>query len=275
MIKQEKVLKEADIQLQTVGVGEITYPPGGTLGPRFQTDLQLVFVHAGQMRVLTDDKQFLVAANNAILLLPGHIEEFSFAKSQETTHSWVQGPINLLTEPARLYMESLPRPIILSSTLRNLMSEALRLKGVLLQTDSPILKAIATYMFWQYLGEAKQLSAAHEGKSASQTVEKARGFMHRNLEKHLSVEMIANTVNISRSQLTRLFKAELNITPMAYLWQQRVTLGIDMLRNTGLPVGIIADRSGFKNRYHFSRSVRQATQMSPSELRRSWWRGGK
>jgi AraC-like DNA-binding protein len=153
------------------------------------------------------------------------------------------------------------------------MSEALKVKDSMSPTSSPLLKAIATYMFWQYFGEAELLLTESNGKSASLTMEKARGFIHHNLGNHLSVEMIAQAVNISRSQLTRIFKAELNITPIAYLWQQRVTLGIDMLRNTGLPVGVIADRCGFKSRYHFSRSVREATQMTPRRLRQSWLRG--
>lgn len=273
LMKREMIIKEADIQIQEVSFGEINYPPGGTLGPRFQTNLQLAFVHLGEMTVQVSGREFFVGANNAMLLLPGHTEQFTFAKSQGTTHSWGQGPISQLSEPVRQYMEGLPRPIILSSTLRNLMSEALRIKQSMLLTNSPILKAIATYMFWQYLREAELLLAKREQKSASQIVGKARGFMHHNLKNHLSVEMIAQAVNISRSQLTRIFKAELNITPMAYLWQQRVTLGIDMLRNSGLPIGTIADQCGFKNRYHFSRSVRQETEMSPSELRRNWWQG--
>jgi hypothetical protein len=46
---QELIIKEADILPNAVSVGEITYPPGGTLGPRLQPNLQLVIVHSGQM----------------------------------------------------------------------------------------------------------------------------------------------------------------------------------------------------------------------------------
>ncbi len=272
---REMIIKEADIQPNAVSVGEITYPPGGTLGPRLQSYLQLVIVHSGHMTIRVGTSQFLVGANHVLLLLPGYIEHFSFSLSQETTHSWVHASIGPLSELQRKYLIDLPRPIIFSSIMRNLMSEALKLRHSLLPIKSPTMKAIVIYMFWKYIGEAEQQMTQREQKSTSQNVEKARDFMHRNLGQHLSVETVAQAVHLSKSQLTRVFKTELNITPMAYLWQQRVLLGIDLLRNTGLPVGVIADQCGFKNHYHFSRSVRKETQMSPSQLRKSWWRGNQ
>jgi transcriptional regulator GlxA family with amidase domain len=73
----------------------------------------------------------------------------------------------------------------------------------------------------------------------------------------------------------RRFRAELDITPMAYLWQRRVATGVDLLTQTGLPVGDIARRAGFKSIYHFSRRVKEQTGRSPTDLRRERWRGGR
>jgi transcriptional regulator GlxA family with amidase domain len=64
----------------------------------------------------------------------------------------------------------------------------------------------------------------------------------------------------------RRFRAELGITPMAYLWQRRIATGIDLLAHTGLPVGEIPTRSGFKSVYHFSRRVKERTGASPTQI---------
>jgi len=58
---------------------------------------------------------------------------------------------------------------------------------------------------------------------------------------------------------------------MAYLWRRRVDAGVDLLTSTGLPVGEIARRVGFRSVYHFSRRVKQATGLPPTELRRRGW----
>ena len=61
--------------------------------------------------------------------------------------------------------------------------------------------------------------------------------------------------------------AELGITPMAYLWRERVEHGIDLLRSTGLSVGEVASRAGFSSVYHFSRRVKALSGLSPSQMR--------
>lgn len=68
-----------------------------------------------------------------------------------------------------------------------------------------------------------------------------------------------------------MFRREVGVPPMTYLWRRRVAVGIDLLTNTGLPVGAIASRCGFKTVYHFSRRVKEATGMAPTELRRRRW----
>jgi transcriptional regulator GlxA family with amidase domain len=85
------------------------------------------------------------------------------------------------------------------------------------------------------------------------------------------LEQIAQAVSISPSYLIRLFQAQLHTTPMAYLWQLRVTHGISLLQQTGLSVQAIADQCGFQTRHHFSRRVRQELGYGPQEVRRRSW----
>ena len=58
---------------------------------------------------------------------------------------------------------------------------------------------------------------------------------------------------------------------MIYLWQRRVSLGIDLLEHSGLLIGEIARQCGFKTRNHFSRKIVEKTGYSPRDLRRIKW----
>lgn len=251
----KEIYTETNLWPSEVSIGQITYPPGGKLGPRVQQNLQLVIIYSGAMSVWIDDTFHQSGANYAFLLLPGHNERFAFAQKSETTHSWLHARGSHLSDNLKFRLEQLPRPIPLSPTLKNLMSQALKLRHTSLPTREPVLKSISTYLFWQYIGEAEALLTDAAGKSVSRTVEQARQFIYNHLSEPVTVDTIAEAVSISKSQLTRLFRAELETTPIAYLWQQRTTLGVDLLKNTGLPVGIIAERCGYQSRYHFSRSI--------------------
>ena len=245
-----------------VSAGEITYPPGGTLGPRHQADLQLVLVHHGSATIAVDDEPpFAVEAGEVALLLPGHRETFAF---DGTHHSWIQAHVGEAGEP----FVSLPRSLPLSGALAGLVAEAVAVTRTPLPTARPLLAALAAAAFWRYAGEAESGPAP-----ADDAVERARRHVHARLaDPALDLAELARAAHVSPPHLVRRFRAELGITPMAYLWRRRVAHGVDLLTHTGLPVGEIASRSGFKTVYHFSRRVKEQTGRSPTVLRQERWR---
>jgi transcriptional regulator GlxA family with amidase domain len=87
----------------------------------------------------------------------------------------------------------------------------------------------------------------------------------------LDLARVARAVHVTPAHLVRRFRAELGVTPMAYLWQRRVGAGIDLLTHSGLPVGEIAARTGFKTVYHFSRRVKAHAGVPPTRLRGERW----
>lgn len=265
------IIDETVLDLREIDIGQVTYPPGGTLGPRLQLNLQLVVIHSGSMTVWIDDFPHQAGANSAFLLLPDHHERFAFATKSATTHSWLHARIAPLSPSSTRFLAQLPRPIPLSLSVSELMSQADRLQHSPLATRAQLLKSIGTHIFWQYIGEAEVERLKPVGGAGSRPVEEARRYIRDHLHEPLTLATIAQAAAISKSQLTRLFSAELNTTPIAFLWRERIGRGVNMLRNTGLSVGEIANRCGFQSRYHFSRSIRQATQMSPTELRQKWW----
>jgi AraC-like DNA-binding protein len=247
-----------------VSAGEVVYPAGGTLGPRWQHDVQLVLVHTGSARISIDDgPPALHRAESVALLLPGHRERFEFDRSGETHHSWVQ--VGLADPPADL--RALPRELPASAALSELMREAGAVAATPISTTTPLQAALATAALLRYVGEAES-----RVRGIADTVERARSFLHsRVADFDVDLDRVADAAHVTPAHLVRRFCAELGITPMAYLWDRRVATGLDLLTNTGLPVGEVAARCGFKSVYHFSRRVKQRTGSSPTALRRARW----
>jgi AraC-like DNA-binding protein len=247
-----------------VSAGEVTYPPGGRLGPRWQHDVELVLVHSGSARITVDDEPaFVLHRDRAALLMPGHREYFEFDAHEETHHSWVQlGVTGSL--PAEIV--SAPRVLPASTELTELVQEAASAARGALARER-LAASLAAAAIWRYVADAHS-----DGDRPAGTVALAR----RHLELHLadgdvSLQSAAAAVHVTPAHLVRRFRAELGVTPMAYLWQRRVTAGVELLTSTGLPVGEIARRAGFRSVFHFSRRVKQATGMAPTQLRRKGW----
>jgi AraC family transcriptional regulator len=250
----------SEIDPERVSVGEVVYPPGGTLGPRHQDDLELVLVHSGSARITVDDGRWSVCGPGTVaLLLPGHREHFAFAADLPTAHSWVQA--HVADAPS-----GLPPSQPLSTELAGLVRQAVEAERTPLSTARPLVAALAVAAFLRYAGEAQAPPAG--------TVERARAFLHAHAgDPDVDLAQVAAAALVSPPHLVRRFRAELGVTPMAYLWQHRVATGIDLLEHTGLPVGVVAERCGFKSVYHFSRRVKEAAGVSPVALRGARWLG--
>jgi AraC-like DNA-binding protein len=255
----------SEIDPAHVSVGEVVYPPGGRLGPRWQRDLQLVLVHSGSARVTVDEGEPTTHGPGTVrLLLPGHRERFAFAAAERTHHSWIQARV---AAPARF--AALPVSLPASTALTELVREAVAVARTPLSTTRELVSALAAAALWRYAGEAEARTQGVAGP-----VDAARRHLHAHLaDPGLDLRAVAAAAHVTPAHLVRRFRAELGVTPMAYLWQRRVATGIDLLTHTGLPVGAIAARAGFKSVYHFSRRVKEQTGMPPTAVREERWDG--
>ncbi len=269
--EEKTVQSEAYFWPQRAVVGEIIYPPGSTFGPRRQPNLQLVLVHSGHLDVEIDGKVYSALANSVFVLYPGHTEHFTFAQECETWHTWLHAEEPEMNETFLARLQRLEWSLPLSPAMHQFMRDALVMQSSRFPVSAEMLRAQALQMFWRYIGEGEE-RLAPQTQHTSLVVEQAKQFIDEHLAHPLTLENIASSVAISPAHLIRLFQAQQQTTPIAYLWQRRVARGIELLEQTGLTVGIIALRCGFQSRFHFSRRVREAVGYSPVEIRKRLWR---
>ena len=79
---------------------------------------------------------------------------------------------------------------------------------------------------------------------------------------------LAQRAHISEVYLRRLFLQQLGITPRQYLLQLRLEKAKRLLEDGRLTVTLVAESCGYTNVYHFCRSFRQYTGLTPTEYRR-------
>ena len=84
----------------------------------------------------------------------------------------------------------------------------------------------------------------------------------------LSVAGLARRLHLSERQLSRVFKAELNVTPAEHVEMVRVEAARRLLETTTVPVESIARQTGFGTPETMQRAFRRRVSTTPSSYRR-------
>lgn len=96
----------------------------------------------------------------------------------------------------------------------------------------------------------------------------AKDWIKSNYTKPVNLEDMCPQIGVSYAHLTRLFYKEHGITPVQYLTQIRLELGIQLLLNTNQSIKVIAEQCGFISANYFTKAFKKALRITPSEYRR-------
>lgn len=252
--------------------GTILNPPGARYGPLEQPGYQLILVQTGEMLVEAGEQSVRVRAGEVALLLAGQRIFLQCGREREARHSWMTVFEPLLPPDRLAQIKSAPRALPISPAMSHLLETGLALgesaEGSALQTA---LVGVVTAALTLYVEEARTRGALDRQATQHPAVSAVRRLVRQRLHEPLSAAELARTAHVTPDYLTRLFQRELGVTPMRYVWQERVRFGMDLLEHTGLPVAEVASRAGFQTANHFSRLVRRASGRSPRRLRRERW----
>lgn len=78
---------------------------------------------------------------------------------------------------------------------------------------------------------------------------------------------MASACGLSRSYFVKAFYQTTGLPPHRWLIVQRVERAKEWMRNSGLPLSMIADACGFTDQSHFSRTFTRLTGVSPRRWR--------
>ena len=98
-------------------------------------------------------------------------------------------------------------------------------------------------------------------------LKKAVVYIENNYQNAVTLESIVRAASLNHSTLTALFKEELGMTPIEYLWHHRLVVAKKFLEFTTLPIKDVAARCGFKTTQHFSRKFEETVGTNPSVFR--------
>lgn len=92
-------------------------------------------------------------------------------------------------------------------------------------------------------------------------------YIDNHLNETISIATLATLVHLETTYFSSLFKQTFGVPPLRYLHHKRVEKALRLLHETDCTLDEIAARLGYSDGFHFSRTVKRITGISPRTLR--------
>lgn len=149
----------------------------------------------------------------------------------------------------------------------NLGFSAFLLKPVLRSELKRIFERIIVHSLSK---ETKQLMGRNEvliNTDFANPIESSIQYIQKHFKEPITLNMVADSVYLSSSHFSRLFKEEMGVTFIEYLTSYRVEKSKSLLKMTSLPIEVIAHQMGFTTAGYFATTFRKSEGCTPSKYR--------
>lgn len=117
---------------------------------------------------------------------------------------------------------------------------------------------------------AKRVNQLLEGAPASKLVSDVSNYINRHMSETITVEAIAKEFFLSRSYLSKLFKAESSMSLSDFILTKKTDEAKYLLRYTNKSLTDISLSLGFSSPGHFSRVFKKYASITPHKYRKKY-----
>ena len=253
--------------------GDVTYSPGGTFGPKLQPHLHLQYYYSGSVAITVAEKEYKVACGEAIMIPQGTRNFYQYSTTEKTRHGYCSLLFPRIDKASETALRRPPVIVPFSRTMRRLAEMGCHLRNATKPADLRMRANLGMAIMNAFLSDSNFLH--EEASPLPRAVATVKAMIDTRYAEPLTLQEMAHAASLTKAHLIRLFSKNLNTSPIDYLWQVRVAQGIELIKSSGLRISEIADQTGFKSIFHFSRRISSACGISPSEIRKRQGLSGK
>lgn len=101
----------------------------------------------------------------------------------------------------------------------------------------------------------------------SKHINASKEYIYSHIKERITIEDLADSLGVSASYLSRLFKKETGISVSAYIRRQKIEMAKNLLQYSDYSIIEIANRLSFSSQSHFIQQFREVTGMTPGKYR--------
>jgi AraC-like DNA-binding protein len=257
--------------------GIAAYPAGSTFGPRLLYDFQFLSVIEGKSTAQFDNTRIEALPGTILLGRPGMTDRYDWDRDRRSLVSFLHFSFDYSTpEWPPLKEWPLAHQMNANDILRPLFRYAIGLAPSAIPQRIQLLESTVTLMLHAFLTGQTAVAPEPFGE-LPEAVEKALGAIRRLLANDpplpISLDDLARAAHVTPEHLCRLFRRYLDLGPLECAGLARLERAASLLVRSNLPVGQIAEATGFVSPYHFSNKFKKVYGISPRDYRNSMQAG--
>lgn len=259
--------------------GESTPKPPGFHVMHWHEDFQLIYVFSEKIYLHTLDKSMVIPCGNGVFINKNvvhmvlastdcHYRSFLFPKQLVSFQigSPALQSVERISECGQIGCIMLKHSVGWQNTILGFLKELSDLEN--LRTEFYEYEVLVLLSrIWLQLVKNLNVPKQQGKKETGQRMQQFLTYMERHYSENITLENIANSAGVSKSECLRCFKSFLQNTPYEYLMEYRLAKATGLLLNTRLSIGEIAEAVGFHSQSHFGKIYKQRTGYSPKKYR--------
>lgn len=115
------------------------------------------------------------------------------------------------------------------------------------------------------VGDGEELSF-----SAQERVQEIIHYLEENMDRMISRREAAKYVFLNEDYFSRIFRKETGLGYKEYVLKQKVDYAEKLLKNTDMPVVMVASKVGYENYTNFTQMFRKVTGITPTDYRKKY-----
>ena len=240
----------ADLNPMMLGSQECD--PGYYYGPTMRSYYLLHYVLSGKGRLHLGGRDYTVEAGSYFLIRPGEVAEYQADTANPWHYFWIHFNGSMASR-----LDALPSPV--GSLSRATMTELYK-------------AAMQDFPGWEGAREEYVTSMLHRivaemlvnRPSHAHYARRAQTYIRSMYMQDITVESIAESLNLNRRYLSRLFKARYGVTMQDYLISVRLEAAAKLL-SSGYTVAESALLCGYRDPFNFSKMFHRQYGISPRD----------
>ena len=263
-----------DIKLRFCGQSECL--PLHYYGPGTRPYYLMHFVLSGKGRLVVNKTEYLIEEKQIFLIEPDQMVFYQADKENPWTYSWVG--FNGKLAPYFMHRLGFGYPSLTKGLSTEVFEEIKDLLEILISIKNDSTKndlytngilLLLLSKVGTFIENSKELPERKSRQNSESHVQQAISIVEDFYGRGLTVQYIADKLNLNRSYLSEIFSKQMGVPLKKYILDFRITQSEEFLFTSDWSVDYISQICGFSSPSYFSKIFKEYHGISPTEYRKN------